>query len=257
MVLTGVRNWRPGILIAVCVVILLVSPPLRELSNYESYWVDDEFEYDPAKLDQILLGFVLNGYFPLLPWLLFPLAGFALGQLYFPNEAKASLPRILPLFGAVLIALAALGVLLHSHVPNWIADYYATGWPDGFDPVTSVLVLGALGGMMICLWILNHTIDLNPSVSGTGPVLTFFRRYSLYSLSAYVAHLAVQLWPMWIAAWWEQKSSVTFYEGRFLSLPVALASAVAFIALFYVWLAFLDRGGRKYSLEHFMRWICS
>jgi uncharacterized membrane protein len=259
IILIAVRNWRPRILIAACILIVLMTPPLRDISHHDLYWVDGEFEYGARwALGDVLRGFLLNGYFPLLPWLLYMLAGFALGQIYFASEDEASLPLVLPLLGTLLIALALLGALLHSspRLPAWFARYYATGQPDGFNPMTTGLLLGSLGFMLIAMWVLNRAIDLNRSVTGTGPVLMFFRRYSYFALSAYVAHLAVQLWPMWFVAWWLQKTQIRFYEGRFLNLPAALVSAVIFIFVFYLLLIVLDRH-KKYSLEHFMRWISS
>jgi uncharacterized membrane protein len=257
MILTWARDRRPGVLISVCLLILLVTPPLRDLARHDSYWVDGDFTHANT-LGDVLLGFFLNGYFPLLPWLLYGLVGFALGQTCFRTEGVASLPLVVPLLGILLTALAALGVAFHAspRLPAWAARYYATGWPDGFNPATTVLVLGTLGVSLIAMWVLNHAIDRNPRVAGTGKVLTFFRRYSSFALSAYVAHLAVQLWPMWIIAWWQQKAQITFYEGQFMNLPAALVSAVLFVFLFYLLIIVMERH-RKYSLEYFMRWISS
>jgi uncharacterized membrane protein len=253
MILVGVRNWRPRTLIAICLVILLVSPPLRDLVNYPSYWRDGELEYE-TNLGEVLVAFFLSAYFPLLPWLIFPLIGFVLGQVFYPDEKEASLPLSLPLLGAALLALALIGALVGPQMPDWVAKYYATGWPTGFYPATTVFILGSLGGIFIGLWIMNHAIDLNRRVTGTGPVLMFFRRYSYFALTAYVVHLAVQLWPMWILAWWEKKGSIDYYSGKFASLPTALVSAFVLIIVLYLFFIFLDRY-KKYSLEYFMRWI--
>lgn len=255
IILTGMRNWHPGILIAICIVILLASPPLRDLSQYQSYWHEDDYDYE-TNLGEVLLGLVLNGYFPLLPWLAFPLSGFALGQIYYRNERQASLPPTVALLGTLLLALALLGALLQPYVPDWVARYYATGWPHNVYLATTVYVLGSAGGGFICLWILNRALDLKPHVTGHGPVLTFFRRYSYFALTAYVVHLAVQILPLYFLAWWQNKSPIDFYSGRLLNVPAALVSGLILIVVLYLFLVVLDRH-KKYSLEYFMRWICT
>jgi uncharacterized membrane protein len=256
LILTAVRNWRPGTLVAISILILVASPPLRELSHYESYWVGTSFDYE-FNLTEVLLGFLLNGYFPLLPWLVFPLIGFALGQYFYPHDAdeEASLPLIIPLLGTLLVAVALIGVLFEPYVPEWFAKYYANDWPEDFYPATTVFVIFFLGGTILCLWVLNHAIDLNRRITGTGRVLTFFRLYSYFAMTTYVVHLAAHIWPMWIAATWEQKASIQFYVGNSVSTPVALGLAPTFIVLFYPCLFFLKRHA-EFSLEHVMRWCC-
>ncbi len=256
IILVAVRNWRPRTLIAIAIVILLVTPPLRQLFDYDSYWnVTGEFTYQ-TKFGPVLLGFFLTGYFPLLPWLLYPLVGFALGRLYYRDEKAAPLPLILPALGAVMLVLALLGGLLKPEVPAWIARYYATGWPDGFYPATTVFILASLGGTLIGLWILNRTIDLKESVTGRGRVLMFFRRFSYFALSAYVLHLVAQIWPLRLLALYERQERIDYYQGRALEIPAALVSSLALITALYILFIFLDRH-KKYSLEYFMRWISS
>jgi len=252
MILAAVRNWHPGVLIAISVVILLVSSPLRDLINYDSYWQEGELDYD-KNLPNVILSFILAGYFPLLPWLIYPLIGFVVGQTYYRADKQASLPFSLLLIGVVMFAVAVAGAMLESEVPAWVARHFATGWPTGFYPTTTVFILGSLGGTFICLWLLNRLVDLNPRVTGTGPILMFFRRYSYFALTAYVVHLAVQLWPLWILAWWQGKTPTTIYLARFMNVDTALWTALALIIVLYLCFIVLDRH-KKYSLEHFMRW---
>jgi uncharacterized membrane protein len=256
LILAAVRNWHPGILLAICVAILIASPPLRDAAQYDNYWVGEDFQYD-FTLKDVGLGFLLNGYFPLLPWLIYPLAGFALGQYFYPHDEDEamSLPLALPLLGAALVALALVAMVLEPHVPAWAANYYVNDFPDDFYPATTVFVVGTLGGIMLGLWVLNVALDINPRVTGTGRVLTFFRRYSYFALTIYVVHLAIHVWPLLIAAAWQQKASIYGYFGVATSTPVALGLAVVFIAAFYPCLVLLERH-KRFSLEHMMRWCC-
>jgi hypothetical protein len=199
----------------------------------------------------------LNGYFPLLPWLVFPLAGHAIGQLFFPrdDEEEGALPLVVPLLGILLISFALIGVVLEPHVAGWLSNYYANEWPHDFYPATTVYILATLGGTLVCLWALNWAIDLNERVTGSGVILSFFRRYSYFALTAYVVHLAVHIWPLWILATLEQQTSTQFYVGNAMNTAMALAAAGIFVVVFYVFTIFLERH-RRYSLEAFMRWCC-
>jgi uncharacterized membrane protein len=256
LILTAVRTWHPGVLLVICVVILIASPPLRDAAHYDNYWVGEGFQYE-FTLKDVMLGFLLNGYFPLLPWLIYPLAGFALGQYLFPcvDEEATSLPLSLPLLGAALVALAFIAMVLEPHVPTWVADYYINDFPEGFYPATTVFVVGTLGGMMLGLWALNAALDHNPRVTGTGWILTFFRRYSYFALTIYVVHLAIHIWPLLIAAAWHDKDSIYGYFDIATSTPLALALAVLCMATLYPCLILLERH-KRFSLEHMMRWCC-
>jgi uncharacterized membrane protein len=256
LILIAVRNWHPGILLVICVAILIASPPLRDVAQYDNYWVGEDFQYD-FTLKDVVLGFLLNGYFPLLPWLVYPLAGFALGRYFYPrdDDETTSLPLWLPLLGATLVALACVAMVLEPHVPEWAANYYVNDFPEDFYPATTVFVVGTLGGIMVGLWVLNAALDVNPRVTGTGRVLTFFRRYSYFALTIYVVHLAIHVWPLLIAAAWEQKESIYAYFGVATSTPVALGLALVVIAALYPCLILLERH-RRFSLEYMMRWSC-
>jgi hypothetical protein len=260
VILIPMRNWPPSALISLCILILLITPWLRELADYNFYWIDGDFEYDKQTLSEVLLGFVLNGYFPLLPWLIFPLAGFALGQMFYRNAPQGSVPSIVPLLGVLMIVLALVGVVLgvrfQSRLPVWIAAYHATAWPENFHPATTVFLLGSLGACVIALWVLNRKVDLNEGIDEEGRTLTFLKRYSTYAFSAYVAHVAFTLWLIWIVAWWQQRTRLDVYLGKFVSLPAALACSVIFIAVFYAIIIVMEHH-KKYSLEYFMRWISS
>lgn len=121
-------------------------------------------------------------------------------------------------------------------------------------PATTVYVLISVGAILVCLWLANRVIDHRPGITGRGRVVTFFRRYSYFALTAYCVHLAVQVWPLYVYAWWRHRSHIDYYLGRAMTVAHALLSSLALIAALYLVLIVLDRH-RKYSLEYFMRWI--
>jgi len=255
IVLTWVRNWHPLTLFIISIVILFITPPLRDLAHYQSFWLEEGFQYD-FDLSDVLLGFFLNGYFPILPWLIYPFIGFAVGRVFDSHDHEEPwLPDYVPFVGGAMITIALLAVTLEPYVPEWLSRYYINEWPEDFYPATTVFILLTLGGTLLCFWALNNVFDFNEQITGSGPVLSFFRRFSYFALTAYVVHLAATAWPMWIGALWERKIPTSFYSGQFVGTPIALSFAAGFIILFYFCLVWLDRH-RKYSLEYFMRWCC-
>jgi len=255
MLLVFIRNWSPAAITCVCVAILLIAPPLRDFSHYDLHWRHLEYIY-AFELGQVLLGFFLNGYFPVLPWVVYPLIGFVVGQMFYTRDTtKEALPFAVVLLGMLLVCVSVSFYLLHPYVPGWFADYYATRWIDHFYPATTNFVLGSLGVLLLGLAVLDHVIDVNPLVSSTNPVLAFFRRFGCFVLTTYVVHLALHTWPMWIAAIWDGKNDPTEYYGSAVSTSTALWLALAFVAIFSFCLKFLERH-KQYSIEYFLRWIC-
>lgn len=59
----------------VLILILLVAPVAREMVEYETYWTDRYFDSGFGLAD-VIIGYLVAGYFPLLPWLAFTLLGF-------------------------------------------------------------------------------------------------------------------------------------------------------------------------------------
>lgn len=255
IVLAFVRSWSPGAIMGVCVAVLLVAPPLRDLNHYATHWWNSDYVYD-FELSQVLLGFLLNGYFPLLPWIVYPLIGFTIGRVFYVNETtKQPLSNMIIVFGASLIGISVVLYLLHPYVPGWAADYYATRVIDHFYPATTNFVLGSLGAIMLGLALLDRIIDVKQLVSPENPVLAFFRRFGVFVLTTYVVHLSLHTWPMWFAADWAGKNDPTYYYGSATTVSTALWLALAFIAIFSFCLKFLERH-KKYSIEYFLRWIC-
>jgi uncharacterized membrane protein len=84
LVLAFARHLPPGILVLLAAVILILSPPLRATTDYADYWIDQSYEAD-FTLQDVLRGFFVNAYFPVFPWLFFPLVGFSIGDIAYPR----------------------------------------------------------------------------------------------------------------------------------------------------------------------------
>ena len=144
-------------LIGLALLLLLSAPTLRELTNYSSHWIHDQYTYN-FTLSDIFLGATLQGYFPLLPWLVFPLMGFCLGRDIFQGEQiNPKAARRLPILGVVLIAISAVGALVSEYFPIGLSWYLS---PYSFYPASTTYILGMLGFILLVFWILWQRFDL-------------------------------------------------------------------------------------------------
>jgi uncharacterized membrane protein len=136
------RKLPPPVLVVMCVAVLPASPPLRVVGGYASYWDDAVYSYDFTIRD-ILFGFVANGYFPVFPWIIFPIAGFICGDaLSRRRDPSASHPQAAAV-GLGLVAIAGLALAVGSQLPHLITLHYAGEWTE--FPASTGYVLATLG----------------------------------------------------------------------------------------------------------------
>ena len=249
LIVFSLRRLSPASIILIAVVILLASPALRSVSGYAAHWITpNEYAYQFTMKD-VTLGFLLNGYFPLFPWLVFPLSGLATAKYFLGGNTRRDARGLtLPVVGAVLVLLSAAGIVLNSRVgevPGW---YLAN---NDFYPATTSFIIGALGIVILLFWALHRWVD--DRSERENHALAFCRRYSRFSLTTYIVHHAVLVWPLLLAATLSGKADPWFYFENACGTPVALVLAVVFIALFYALIVVWDRHGSRYSLEWFER----
>jgi uncharacterized membrane protein len=247
------RKLPAPVLALICVMVLLASPLLRVVGDFSAYWQDDAYTYD-FTLRDVLFGFVANGYFPVFPWIIFPIAGFVSGDLVFRRgESPDSKLRGLCVLGVIFLALSGLGVAVGSSLPTLISQHYANG-PTEF-PASTEYVLAMLGFTILGLVLLHRWVDRKDNVAGNGRLIIILGRFSSFSLTVYVFHQMVILWPLWIYGAWTDAEDPTVFWRRAMSTPMAIALATAFIVACYFVLGILENY-KKYSLESLMRWIC-
>ena len=252
LVLAFARKLPPAILTLMCVLMLLLSPLLRAACDYDVYWKDGYYDYDP-NAEEVFFGFIANGYFPVLPWIIFPFIGFVVTDSVFPQRGRpASLPIWMVMLGIGFMLVSLFGVLFRETVPPVIRKQYLTGF--AMNPASTEYVVGTLGMSMVGLVLLNRWVDQNEQITGTGRFLHFLRLYSAYSLTLYVLHHMAHLWPLWVYGAWSQ-GEATHYWRNALSTPTALILAAGFMILSYPVLIVLDRHGKP-GLESLMRWLC-
>jgi uncharacterized membrane protein len=248
------RHAPPPLIWLTCGMLFLLSPLVRNLADWDAYWVDGYFDPDMT-LPDLVQGFLAVGYFPIFPWLLFPLLGYSIGVITFPEKTK--LPNTGALWGTFWIGLLLMTLAAGAVVIRYLwATQFPTTWPDSWTmfPPSIEYTTGTIGWVLFafsaCYWL----FDLTLSTNRLSRLRKLTERFSRRSLTAYLLHHVVHLWPLWIYAVW-QGQEPTYYWRQATDLPTALVLAAVFLGLCDAFFAWLDR--RKYpACENLMRWLC-
>lgn len=234
-----------------CALALLIAEVGRRFSNYSEYWVDSSFEYDPD-VPQVVLGFLLNGYFPIFPWILYPLAGYVTAAHVLP-ESKLELPRwrAAAAIGAVLFSASFVPSLLASIEPR-TAAWFPAQWT--MFPASIVYVLRTLGTCLVGFSLGHRWLDRNPKIDLGPRVASFFGTFSRHSLTIYLLHHLLHLWPLWIWAVSEGKSPTSYWRP---AMPIEYAMPLAILCLIFCYLLMREADRRRIEgVEGWMRWLC-
>ncbi len=236
------RKLSPKTLVLIAVFVVLLSPVLRYLADYYSYWYAYEYYYR-FTLKDMLTGFLSNGYFPVFPWIGFPLIGFATAKAFLSTHS-ISIRKLLGVAG-ILIVFSLMGILIGAYARARVYSFY---------PASTAYFAMTLGIALLMFAILSMVLDLKTRSPSKSPYwMGFFRRYSRFVLTTYVAHHMAVLYPLYIAGLWLH-SDMWYYYTRAMTPLNALLATGLFITLFYLLLSYWEKKkGAKYSLE----WILS
>lgn len=257
LVLAAMRHAPDGAIAAAAAVVVAVSPALQGAAGYPEYWADGYFAYDFTVTD-VALGWLVTGYFPLFPWLAFPLAGYVIGPVVFDSDGAVPRRRSLAI-GAGLV-LASLVVILVTTVivagktgsptDGGTAAASAAAWT--MFPASLAYVLGTSGGVVLAGTLAHALVDPRPDrwrwlIGWTQPL-------SRHALSAYLLHHAIHLWPLWAYGGFSGGEITAAWQ---LAMPPAasLGLALVFMAAAAVLFRWMDRH-RIASVESLMRWLC-
>jgi hypothetical protein len=108
--------------------------------------------------------------------------------------------------------------------------------------------MGTVGVILVLFWWLHRWLDMDRSSDGRG-WLTFFRTYSRYSLTVYILHHIVHVWPLYVAARLGGYRDIWHFYANAVPVPVAWILAIIFIAVLYGFLTWWNRSDGKYSFE--------
>lgn len=250
--LNFVRKLPLPAAILLCGITMIMSPILRVYSSYAEYWTNGYFECDMT-LTEVLLGFLVNGFFPIFPWIVFPVTGFTVATILFPESRReAGTLRNLLMVGAALIGAAGICILAQTYVSTGVQTIYLKGWT--MFPASFEYVLGTLGFAMTSFLVLHTWIDRKTAFTRENVIGRIAATFSKHSFTVYLLHHVTHLWPLWIYGM-TQSDDPTTYWMKAMTLYSSLPLGIAFLIVCYFVLRWMDR--REISgIESLMRWVC-
>ncbi len=253
IILNGARKLPNSILLVICSLVFVISPILRVLTEYSTYWVNHTYEYD-LTLSDVTLGFLVNGYFPIFPWIVYPIAGFLVTSLLMPPETTctpATLNRLTGI-GVGLLGAWMTAKLLRPHSPPIVQKIWLEGWR--MFPTSVEYMLGTLGIAITAFALLHRWVDATGSIPADSKLARIFTTFGPRALSIYVLHHLVHIWPLWIYGLVTGPEPTVHWQK---ALPTAVSWPLAFVflVLCYGLLRWMERTGKP-GMETLMRWLC-
>lgn len=253
LVLDVVRRMPPEVAVAACGLVLVASPVLRSRADYAAYWTDGYFSPD-FTLGDVLLGYLLNGFFPLLPWIVYPVVGYLAAGRLFSAEifGRVAGNRGPGLAGLSLVAVAALLLVTEPLLPTGLGRRGGHFWT--MFPASTPYVLGTLGTALAAATLLRSVVDRAPPPAWARAIAPWTTACSRHALSIYLLHHIVHVWPLW-AAGLAAGDDVTIYWQKAMPVWQSLLLATLFLAVAAVVFRWIDER-RMPGVESLMRWLC-
>lgn len=252
VVLAFVRELPPVVLTVAAGVAVAISPLLRHEADYVSYWTQDYFNPD-LTLPDVLIGYLATGYFPLFPWAAFPVVGYVAGTVVFPDHTESP-PSVRPLVvgGIGLALLAVLFRVGHLTLPVPIPTVVLNGWH--MFPASPEYVCGTLGFALLAFAGLHVWVDRRCRLDRRPVLLGVARTMSKYSLTMYLLHHVLHLWPLWVYGAVAGDDPTGYWRK---AMPVGLSIALIPVCLGVCYLLFRAAERWKWpTTETLMRWLC-
>lgn len=243
LVLEVARRMPGAVVLFMAALTVVVAPVLRLVAGYPAYWTEGYFDYE-FTLGDVTLGWLVTGYFPLFPWLSYPLVGYALA----PQLVAGRRGPVLGSSG--LVAAAAVLILTWPTLPPLVTSDATQAWT--MFPASTAYVLGTLGGVVLALAGLHRLLDGDPP--RCRGLVAWATPLSRHSLSIYLAHHAVHVWPLWAIGLATSGEPTALWQ---VAMPIGWAMGLA--AAFLVAATFICRWAdrrRVPTAESLMRWIC-
>jgi uncharacterized membrane protein len=247
------RHAPPHLLLLTCALLMILTPVLQQIVDWGAYWNDDYFDPD-LTLSDVTLGFLVTGYFPVFPWLAFPWLGFALSTILFEGQADQVSPaklRIVAWVGLMGLVVTALLMLVAYTAPSDSTWSRLLHW--SMYPTTSVYLLGTVSWTIFAFAFAFEWLDLRLPPTQLPRLRRLAATFSRRSLTAYLLHHVVHLWPLWLLAAY-QGLEPTHYWRQATSVPVAVLLAAIFLVICYRSFQWLNQS-RRPAVEELMRWL--
>ncbi len=252
LVFLGVgRNLPPAVLAVVAGTLFALSPFLRTQADYISYWQDDYFQCEWT-LSDVSVGYLATGYFPLFPWAAYPVAGYLAGRVLFRDDGAEVSVKPLAVAGGLFLLVAVLMELGHHFLPAPVSTKVLTGWT--MFPASQEYVCGTLGGALLGFALLHEWVDRRNGLAKRPGVTAVAGTMSRHSLSVYLLHHMLHLWPLWVYGLVAGDDPTAFWRQ---AMPAWVAVALVPPCLLVCYGTFRAAERWKWpTVESFMRWLC-
>jgi uncharacterized membrane protein len=254
VVLALVRTLPPVVPIVFCVLVYVLSPVLRIEAGYDDYWLLGYYDAEMTLRD-VTLGFLVTGYFPVFPWIVFPVVGYLVATRWLPEgpTTELSFPSVRGLL-ALGLALLVLFLLLRygkAGVSDPRLLRVLAGWT--MFPASLEYLAGILGAILLAFGLGLWLVDGRGLLTRLPGVLGVARTMSKYSFSIYLLHHVAHVWPMWGYALW-QGQETTAYWRQALTWPWAAALVPVFLVACYLLFRWVEKHDLP-TVETAMRWF--
>ena len=238
-----------------CAMVILISPSARAVADWPAFWTQGYFDPD-LTLTDVIQGYLVVGYFPVLPWIVVPLLGFVTATLVF-GTAREQLPnqRVLLtgfLIGMAMVVLAAAAIATRYFSPQ----LFPTTWPKAWTmfPPSCEYLLATIGFALSSFCGSYRWLDQSASPTRFSGLKKLGATFSRHSFTAYILHHLAHLWPLWIYAIATGHEPTQFWR-KATTVPIAVLLATVFLVCCWLLFRWMDRF-RVPGVESWMRWVC-
>jgi hypothetical protein len=253
--LNWARRVNLAVVLSACALLFALAPAARLLADWPSFWSENYYDYDWTLTD-FVLGFLVVGYFPIFPWLLYPLLGFVVGSALFPAIPQTPVERTAALrklarWGLGCMSLAAGSLVAVHFWPTLNPSPW--NWQWTMFPPSLPYVLGTIGWV---LWIVPTAYHYFDEVADGGwrQLKSWCGTISRYSFTIYLWHHVAHLWPLWGYAVWQGLEPTAYWQKATQPLAAGILALIFLVvtAAFLRWWESRRGGG----IESWMRWLC-
>jgi uncharacterized protein len=253
------KNCSQSTILLICAFVVIMAPYGREVFDYQDSWGGqhadvlgisgllpdfiadpvDDYSPQPTVYDR-MQGFFFEGEFPLFPWLCFPLIGFLIGKSIGRHRKR------LLIMGSLLSAFGLICAYVSSFFSGYeLNDLLIT--PLSFYPNTTSMIFLQLGLCFMVFSLVQH-FDQAKNISGYHLVMAnVCSLLSKYSLTIYVMHHFILLWPLWVLGYLHGDVQM-YYANASSALFGFVIGGVLLVFLYKIFLIWDKRSG-KYSFE--------
>ncbi|HMK66153.1 MAG TPA: heparan-alpha-glucosaminide N-acetyltransferase domain-containing protein [Thermodesulfobacteriota bacterium] len=213
--------------------------------------------FDPAgeykvlwRFKDVIRGFFLTGYFPVLPWVIFPLAGFVIGRRIVNKKMQRDLPALI-ILGLVLACLGMGGAYFSRTRPDSaIVDGFLA--PLSFYPDSFTMVCFQMGMAIAILSALYYFYDVRgKDRNKMGFIVQMYIRTSSFSLTFYFLHYLLIGWPLALIYFITGKHYAGNLMGETAALFIGLTGVMVLEAIIFYW----KKRGSIGSMEWILNFI--